>query len=146
MTEARRKLLGAATAAARSLRGLACVAAVGLALACKTGPDLSADYGQTASENYELAIGEFADRDWEEAIAYADFVRIRFPFSRYAVEAELLVARAEFARDDFIIAQDSFRQFAKLHPTHEHVRNGWVSYMAALSAYKNAPTGFWPLP
>jgi outer membrane protein assembly factor BamD len=107
--------------------------------ACKTGPDLTADYAQTARENYELAIGEFSDKDYDEAIAYADFVRIRFPFSRYAVEAELLIARSEFEQRNYLTAQDGFKQFAKLHPTHMHVRNGWVSFMAAASAYMNAP-------
>ncbi len=136
-----------ARASARLALALAATLIAGLtSSACKTGPDLSTDYGQTARENYELALGEFADRDWEEAVAYADFVRIRFPFSRYAVEAELLVARAEFAREEYIVAQDAFRQFAKLHPTHKHVRNGWVSYMAALAAHKNSPSNFFLLP
>jgi outer membrane protein assembly factor BamD len=116
------------------------------AIACKTGPDLSSDYGQTARENYELAIGEFEDRDWDEAIAFADFVRIRFPFSRYAVEAELLVARSEFAQGNYLTAQDGFKQFYKLHPTHRHVQNGWCAYMAAVSAYMNAPEGMVLLP
>ena len=50
--------------------GLACTLAAALAAAaCKTGPDLSTDYGQTARENYELAIGEFEDRDWDETVA-----------------------------------------------------------------------------
>lgn len=114
--------------------------------ACKTGPDLSTDYGQTARENFDLAIGEFEDRDWDETIAYADFVRIRFPFSRYAVEAELLVARAEFAQGNYLTAQDGFKQFYKLHPTHKHVQNGWCAYMSAVSAYMNAPEGMALLP
>lgn len=121
-----------------------CVAA--LAVGCKTGPDLAADYAQTARENYELAIGEFSDKDYDEAIQYADFVRIRFPFSRYAVEAELLIARAEFEEGNYLTAQDAFKQFARLHPTHEHVRNGWASFMAAASAYMNAPQTFFLLP
>jgi outer membrane assembly lipoprotein YfiO len=116
------------------------------AIGCKTGPDLTADYAQTARENFELAVGEFADRDWDDAIQYADFVRIRFPFSRYAVEAELLIARAEFERGNYLTAQDAFKQFARLHPTHAHVRNGWVSFMAAASAYMNAPQSFFLLP
>ncbi|NJL34530.1 MAG: outer membrane protein assembly factor BamD, partial [Chloroflexaceae bacterium] len=75
----------------------------------------------TVSPTYarELAVAEFGDRDWEEAIAYADFVRIRFPFSRYAVEAELLLARAEFELKNYVTAQDAFRQFLRLHPTHK---------------------------
>ena len=94
------------TLTAASAATLSLIAATG----CKTGPDLSTDYGQTARENYELALGEFEDRDWDEAIAYADFVRIRFPFSRYAVEAELLVARSEFAQGNYLTAQDGFKQ------------------------------------
>jgi len=117
-----------------------------LVVACKTGPDLSADYGQTARENFELALGEFQDGDWEEAKTYADFVRLRFPFSRYAVEAELLVARAEFEAGNYVIAQDAFKQFGRLHPTHKHTQNGWVAYMAAVSAFMNAPEGIALMP
>ncbi len=114
--------------------------------ACATGPSLSADYGQTARENYELAVGEFADKDWEESVAYADFVRIRFPFSRYAVEAELLIARAQFELREYVTAKDAFKQFQKLHPTHKHVRNGWVGYMTAVSAYMAGPEDFILMP
>ena len=128
---------------------LAAVLGVGLSVslgACKNAPDLALDYGQTALENYELALGEFEDRDWEEAISYADFVRIRFPFSRFAVEAELLVARSEFEQGNYAISQDSFKQFGRLHPTHHHVRNGWIAYMAAVSAFMNAPDGVGIMP
>jgi outer membrane protein assembly factor BamD len=132
--------IGASTSAcARRFRTGAFALLALLAAACATGPNLSDEYGQTARENYELAVAEYGDRDWEEAIAYADFVRIRFPFSRYAVEAELLLARAEFELKNYVTAQDAFRQFLRLHPTHKHVRNGWVAYMAAVSAYMAAP-------
>ncbi|HVI00048.1 MAG TPA: outer membrane protein assembly factor BamD [Enhygromyxa sp.] len=124
------------------MRALALVLtlAVPLATACASGPNLSDEYGQTARENYELAVAEFNDKDWEEAIAYADFVRIRFPFSRYAVESELLIARAEYSLKNYVTAQDAFRQFLRLHPTHKHVRNGWVAYMVAVAAFMAAPS------
>ncbi|MCA9657354.1 MAG: outer membrane protein assembly factor BamD, partial [Myxococcales bacterium] len=141
----RSRVVGPAPVRALALT-LACVIAAAPLGACKVGPDLALDYGQTALENYELAIGEFEDRDWEEAISYADFVRIRFPFSRYAVEAELLVARAEFEQGNYAIAQDAFKQFGRLHPTHRHVRNGWIAYMSAVSAFMNAPDGVGIMP
>ncbi len=125
-------------------RAIALTLALGVPLslttACASGPNLSDEYGQTARENYELAVAEFKDKDWEEAIAYADFVRIRFPFSRYAVESELLIARAEYELKNYVTAQDAFRQFLRLHPTHKHVRNGWVAYMVAVAAYMAAPS------
>ena len=122
-----------------ALRGPLLFGALLVAVGCKGGPDLSANYGQTARENYELAVGEFSEKDYIEAIAYADFVRIRFPFSRFAVDAELLIARSHFEQGEYLTAQDSFKQFGKLHPTHEHVRNGWAAYMAAVSAFMEAP-------
>ncbi len=135
------------TAGARRRLRLGAIMAVALfAGACKTGPSLTADYAQTANENYDLAVGEFLDKDYDECVQYADFVRIRFPFSRYAVEAELLIARAEFEQSNYTTALDAFKQFAKLHPTHEHVRNGWATFMAAASAFMNAPQTFFLLP
>jgi outer membrane assembly lipoprotein YfiO len=116
------------------------LASLGPGTGCASGPNLSDEYGQTARENYELAVAEFGEKDWEESIAYADFVRIRFPFSRYAVESELLIARAEFELKNYVTSQDAFRQFLRLHPTHKHVRNGWVAYMAAVGAYMAAPS------
>jgi outer membrane protein assembly factor BamD len=136
---------GIAASCNSAARGL--LLTLGLSLgACANGPNLSADYGQTARENYELAVGEFADKDWEESIAFADFVRIRFPFSRYAVEAELLIARAQFELGEHVAAKDAFKQFQKLHPTHKHVRNGWVAYMVAVSAYMAGPDDFFIMP
>ena len=131
--------------AARVLARWLSVGAVVL-IGCKAGPSLATDYGQTARENFELATAEFEDRDWEQSITYADFVRIRFPFSRYAVEAELLIARAQFEQGNYVTAQDAFKLFAKLHPTHKHVRNGWATYMVAASAYMDAPEKFFILP
>jgi outer membrane protein assembly factor BamD len=135
----RRWAMGLAVAAVTAL-------VVPAAGGCATGPDLSADYGQTARENYELAVGEYIDKDWEEVIAYADFVRIRFPFSRYAVESELLICRAQFELGEYILAEDAFKQFSRLHPTHRHVRNGWVPYMSAVSAYMASPESWFILP
>ncbi len=116
-----------------------CALALVLAPGCKKGPELSLNFGQTARENYELAITEFKTRDWEDAIKYADYVRSHFPFSRFAVEAELLIARSHFEAREYLSSRDSFKQFGRLHPTHRHVRNGWVAYMVAVSAYMAAP-------
>lgn len=114
--------------------------------ACKGGPGLTPDFADSARENFEIAQQALEDEDWEEAVSFADYVRIRFPFSRFAVEAELLLARAQFEQGNYIIAQDSFKQFAKLHPTHRHTRNGWASYMSAVSAFMDAPESFFLLP
>jgi len=49
------------------------------------------------------------------------------------------IARAEYELKNYVTAQDAFRQFLRLHPTHKHVRNGWVPYMVAVAAYMASP-------
>ena len=103
-------------------------------------------FATTAGENLRLAEIEFAEEDWDDAVSYADFVRLRFPFSRFSAEAELLAARANYGAKNYTTARDSFRQFARLHPTHKHVKNGWIDYMAAVCTFEAVPEGNWPLP
>lgn len=116
------------------------LAVAGGASACATGPNLSSDYSQTARENYELAQASFDNQDWEDAAAYSRFVRERFPYSRYVREAKLLEARVLYELKEYPSAQDAFRMFMAEHPTHEHVVNGWVPYMVAVSAYMASPS------
>ena len=108
-------------------------------MGCADGPSLSLNFASSAKDNFELARIELEDDDFEEAIRYGEYVRVRFPFSRFAVESELLIARSRFGNREYLTAQDAFRQFSRLHPTHEHVKDGWVAYMVAVSAFMAAP-------
>lgn len=116
-----------------------CACLLAASLGCAEGPSLSLNYASTAKDNFELARTEFRDDDFEEAIRYGEYVRVRFPFSRFAVESELIIARSRFGNREYLTAQDAFRQFARLHPTHPDVKNGWVAYMIAVSAFMAAP-------
>lgn len=129
------------------LCGLILSSACALLCACaSSGPSLLTTFAETAKENYELAKLEFVDKDYESALAYADHVRVRYPFSRYSVESELLAARAQFEAGEYLAAQDAFRQFSRLHPTHKHARDGWADYMVIVSSYMSMPDSQWPLP
>jgi outer membrane protein assembly factor BamD (BamD/ComL family) len=44
------------------------------------------------------------------------------------VLAELALADAQFARGGYQEAIDSYKTFARLHPTHERVEDGYVAY------------------
>ncbi len=52
----------------------------------------------------------------------------KFPFSKYAVLAELALADTQFARGAYQEAIDAYKTFARLHPTHEKVEDGYVAY------------------
>ena len=52
----------------------------------------------------------------------------KYPFSKYAVLAELAIADTQFARGNYNEAIDAYKAFARLHPTHEKVEDGYAAY------------------
>src|SRR5690349_9299851 len=81
-------------------------------------------YSLTAKQNYEKGLAELKDENFPEAQKYFQFVKSKFPFSKFAVLAELAIADTQFARGNYTEAIDSYKSFARLHPTHEKVEDG----------------------
>ena len=74
---------------------------------------------------------------------YFQFVKQKYPFSKYAVLAELALADTQFARGNYTEAIDSYKSFARLHPTHEKVEDGYVAFRICESYYKDMPDDMW---
>ena len=104
------------------------------------------DYSVSAPKNYDRGMAELADKDWQAAAKYFQFIKSRFPYSRYAVLAELRLADAEFGADQHLNAIDDYRAFATLHPTHEMVVNGYTSLRIAEAFVEQLPGDMWLLP
>lgn len=103
-------------------------------------------YSLTAKQNYEKGIAELKDENYPEAQKYFQFVRSKFPFSKYAVLAELAIADTQFERGNYNEATDSYKQFMRLHPTHEKVLDGYAAFRVGECAYKDMPDDVWVLP
>ena len=103
-------------------------------------------YSLTAKQNYEKGIAELKDENYPEAQKYFQFVRSKFPFSKYAVLAELAIADTQFERGNYREAVDSYKQFMRLHPTHEKVQDGYAAFKVGECAYKDMPDDVWLLP
>ncbi len=134
-----------------SIRILISMLALGLALApavaCggKSG-DGAVDYSVSAQKNYERGLEKLADKHWISAAKYFAFIKSRFPYSKYAVLAELRLADAEFGAERYLEAVDSYKMFVKFHPTHEMVANGYASLRIAEAYYEMLPGDYWILP
>jgi outer membrane protein assembly factor BamD len=117
------------------------------AAACgaKTGGG-AVDYSVSAQKNYEKGLKELEHKDWVAASKYFGFIKSRFPYSKYAVLAELRLADAEFGAEQYLEAIDSYRLFIKFHPTHEMVANGYASFRIGEAYYKQLPSDFWMFP
>jgi outer membrane protein assembly factor BamD len=76
--------------------------------------ELSKDPGTA----YATAKKPYDDGDYDIAITKLGEFKARFPYSQYAVEAELLIANSQFELENYEDAAVSYSQFAKLHPKH----------------------------
>jgi outer membrane protein assembly factor BamD len=103
-------------------------------------------YSLTAKQNYEKGLAELKDENYPEALKYFQFVKQKYPFSKYAVLADLAMADAQFARGSYPEAIDSYKAFARLHPTHEKVEDGWTAFKVGESYFKDMPDDIWLLP
>src|SRR4051795_6027082 len=108
----------------------AIVFAASVSIGCATSDEESKPvaYSLTAKQNYEKGLSELKDENYPEAQKYFQFVKQKYPFSKYAVLAELAIADAHFARGNYNDAIDAYKAFARLHPTHEKVEDGYVAF------------------
>jgi len=95
---------------------LAAVLAATLALTACAGKQRRTDI--PPEELYRQAQVAVEDRDYEEARELLDQIRDQYPFSRYAVDAELLGADMAFREKKYEEAAAAYRSFEELHPTH----------------------------
>jgi outer membrane protein assembly factor BamD len=100
---------------------LALLATAALALAGCGGTQEAPD--ETANWSVERLHGEARDamqeRDWQKAINYLQKLEARFPYGRYAQQAQLDVAYAHWKYEERAAAIAAADRFIKLYPNHE---------------------------
>lgn len=97
------------------------------------------EYSTSARENYEQGMEALQDEEWLEGAKFFAFVKARFPYSKFAVLADLRIADAQFGAGAYLEAVDGYKQFIKYHPTHEMVSNGYASFRIGEAYYKMLP-------
>lgn len=90
--------------------------------------------GDTAVELYEAGIDAMDAKEYEDAQEYFTKLKDRFPFSPYALKAELALGDAYFLDEEYLLALDAYKEFEALHPTHEDIP--YVLYQIGNSNYQ----------
>ncbi len=106
--------------------------------------DSQLDYSQSAELLYTEAMDEFDDQDCIEAEPKFQDVRRKFPYSRFAVLAELHIADCQSVQENFAEAAVLYEQFSKAHPTHEDAH--YAAYKRGLSYFEMIPSDVFILP
>lgn len=105
--------------------------------------DTTADW--SASRLYSEAKSAFTDNNWEAALKYYQKLESRYPYGRFAQQAQMEVAYAHWKNGDEAAALADCDRFIKLHPNHPNLDymyylkglitfNGDLGYMGYLSS------------
>ncbi len=86
----------------------------------------------TAQETFELARDAMQDKKYKEAAEYFAKVKDTYPFSPYAIEAELSLGDAYFLQKKYVEAAEAYKEFESLHPRHASIP--YVLYQIGLSS------------
>ena len=81
--------------------------------------DETADW--SAQRFFSEAQSAMADSDYEQAAEYYEGLEARYPFGRYALQAQINVAYAHYKNGNYTAALAAIDRFIKLHPRNPHV-------------------------
>lgn len=105
---------------------------------------LSHGKGKTAEELYKNAMEDLHDSLYPEALQGFSEIKAKFPYSKYAALADLRSADTHYERGKYVEAIDAYRQFMKLHPTHEEVP--YAMFRIGEAYAKQAPEDWFFMP
>lgn len=94
---------------------------------------------QTDTPEGLFKMGQFLTKQerFEEALANFNELKNKHPYNSLAVEAELEVANIQFARENFVEAENAYKLFKEFHPNHPKI--DFVTFRIAMSMYKQLP-------
>ena len=102
----------------RAVRWLATVTLAAAIAACSTSEPPDPTLGWSAEKLYADAKDEMSSGRWAQAIKVLEKVESRYPFGRFAQQAQIDIAYCHFKEGDRALALAATDRFLKLHPNH----------------------------
>ncbi|TDG12370.1 outer membrane protein assembly factor BamD [Seongchinamella unica] len=94
-------------------------------------PDIAADTGE--QQIYEEAQRYLRSSNWDLAVRSLQLLESRYPFGKYAEQAQLEIIYAHYNGYEHEAAVEAADRFIRLHPAHPNV--DYAYYMKGLAAY-----------
>jgi len=94
--------------------------------------------GWSASRIYNTAKEYLESGNYEEAVKYFESLEARYPFGRFAEQAQLEIAYAYYKYDEPELAIAAADRFIRLHPRHENVP--YAYYLKGLANFNRGQT------
>lgn len=87
----------------------------------------------SATQLYNAAREQMADKNYEKAIEYFETLEARYPFGKYAQQAQIEIAYAYYKFEEPDLAIAAADRFIKIYPRHPNVDYAW--YLKGLTNY-----------
>lgn len=119
----------------RSLPALALIFAALLSLSgCGLLPEQKDETaGWSANKLYSQAKEAMSEGSWDKAVKYFEKLESRYPYGRYAQQAQIEVAYAYFKSGEQASSIAACDRFVKLHPDHPNV--DYIYYLKGLVTF-----------
>ena len=99
--------------------------------------------GWSAQRLYGEAKDAMAGKDWPKAVKYLEKLEARYPYGRFAQQAQLEIAYCQWKDDDRAGAIASIDRFIKLYPNHASADYAWyLKGLINFSLQQNIVTQF----
>ena len=100
--------------------------------------ETSNEMNQSAEELVSEGSAAFIDKDYSAAIKAYTNLKDWYPFSKYAILAELKIADSHFYLEEYDEAIMAYEEFEKMHPKNEAIP--YIIYQIGLSWFKQLDT------
>lgn len=93
---------------------------------------------QSADALIQEGLDAYQLKKYERATEAFQKLKDRFPYSQYAILAELKLADSYYLNKDYELAATSYKEFERMHPANEVIP--YVVFMQGMSYFKQMPT------
>jgi len=98
------------------------------------------DYSENAKRDYDAAMADFDDKNWEAARQKLNEVKRKYGYSRYARLAELRLADADYEQDKFAEATSGYKAFVHDYPNDPEIP--YARYKVTMTQYDAVSASF----
>ncbi len=120
-----------------AVRVLGCVVVLGTAAGCgNSDADTEAASASVlpVEDMYNNALDALNQKRYATAVTQFDRIEQNYPYSTWAVNAQLMQAYAQYQQNKYTDAIGTLDRFIQLHPTHRDI--AYVYYLRALNYYE----------
>lgn len=117
----------------RNLKHLIVILLTILIMACASNEEEEQVADHSEKRLYDDAQRYLNSRNYDQAVRRLQLLESRYPFGRYAEQAQLEIVYAHFQNYEYEAAVESAERFIRLHPQHPNV--DYAYYIKGLASY-----------